>query len=67
LRCLDLFGTLLVSHDFISCLITRMAKVALAVGYGDPADYRKIWLTYVDYLRRRMSDKEDDKEKFEKG
>jgi hypothetical protein len=44
-----------------------MAKVALAVGYGDPADYRKIWLTYVDYLRRRMSDKEDDKEKFEKG
>ena len=47
--------------------VFRLIEQALAVGFADPADYRKIWLAYVDFLRRRMADKDDDKSKFEKG
>ena len=44
----------------------RLSEQALSAGFADPSDYRKIWLAYIDYLRRRLSEDEDNKEQFAK-
>ena len=43
----------------------RLSEQALSAGFVDPGDYRRIWLAYIDYLRRRLDD--ENKDQFEKG
>ena len=47
--------------------MNRLSEQSLSSGFADPADYRKIWLAYVDFLRRGMTTKEEGNEQFEKG
>jgi hypothetical protein len=56
----------LISQSYqITIFLCRLSEQALSAGFVDPSDYCKIWLAYIDFLRRRLI--EDDKEQFAKG
>lgn len=54
-------------HFWLEYCCFRALEQSLGSGVSDPFACLEIWLAYIDYLRRKMTDKDDDKEKHEKG